>query len=105
MLDNDGNAGSPLNWDYYSYWDSYMQNNSMPAIKLLSVVPMASLAGDFDASCDVRMPDMAIFGQAWMTQPGDGDYNADCDMTASKGQVDIQDLAMLLDQWLETYNY
>ena len=105
MIDVDGDAGSPLNWGYYSNWDSYMQNNSMPVLKLLSTAPSDPLVGDFDASCDVTMPDLAIFSQAWMAQQADGDYNSDCDLTASKGQVNIQDLMLLIDQWLETYNY
>lgn len=105
MFDVNGDAGSPLNWDYYSNWDSYNQSTSLPVLQLLSIVPVDPLLGDFDASCDVRMPDVGIFSQAWMTSSGEAHYNADCDLTVAKGAVDLQDLLILMGQWMETYPY
>lgn len=103
MYDVDGDAGSPLNWDYYSYWDSYWQGGYMPVMQFMSEAPVEPMAGDFDATCDVKLPDLAIFSQAWQTTSGDANYNADCDLTATKGAINLQDLIILSDNWLQTY--
>ncbi len=97
-----GAHGDPLDWsDYYGKYRSV--HNSLPSIKLIGVPAVDPLVGDFDETCDVRMPDLAIFSQAWQTSSGDADYNAECDMTASKGTIDLQDLIIFAGQWLETY--
>lgn len=105
MFDADGDAGSPLNWVYSSAWDYYNQSAYMPAMQFLSESSADPIPGDFDASCDVRLPDVAIFSQAWGSQTGDAAYNADCDLTTVKGAVDIQDMAILAEHWLEVYSY
>ena len=103
MYDSNGDAGNPSNWVYSSWWDSYVQSEYMPAMQFISQSPIDPLAGDFDATCDVRLPDMAIFSQAWQTTSSDADYNPDCDLTVSKGAVNLQDLIILCDQWFQTY--
>lgn len=99
---NTGGHGDPLDWsDYYGKYGGV--HSYLPSIKLIGVPLITPLTGDFDASCDVRFPDFAIFSQAWQTSSPQPDYNPDCDLTAIKGDINMQDLAILLDYWLDTY--
>ena len=97
-----GTHGDPLTW---SDWGGkyYSVHNSLPSIKLIGVAIVDPLTGDFDASCDVTLPDFAIFSQAWQMSLGDADYNVDCDLTTIKGIINEYDLAILIDHWLGTY--
>jgi len=92
-----------LTWsDWYGKY--YSVHNSLPSIKLIGVSPVDPLLGDFDATCDVKLPDLAIFSQAWQSSTGDANYDEQCDMTTTKGAIDLQDLIIFAGQWLETYH-
>ena len=99
-----GTHGNPLYWDFWSTGGTYYPTN-VPSIQLVGEALVDPIVGDFDASCDVKMPDFAIFSQAWMTMQGQGNYNVECDLTTTKGAVDLQDLLILMGQWMQTYDY
>ena len=98
MSYSDSTNGNPLNWTTIQYGAS-----AVPNCKFIGVAPVDPLAGDFDATCDVKFPDLAIFSQAWQTSSGNANYNVECDMTITKGTIDLQDLIIFAGQWLETY--
>ena len=57
---------------------------------------------DFDTSGDVNMVDFAIFASAWLTEPGDAQWNPKCDTaTPTDSYIDMQDLAVVVGCWLE----
>jgi hypothetical protein len=102
LASSTGAHGDPLGWSFWSLGGSYFVG-SVPNMQLIGFPSIDSLAGDFDATCDVKLPDMAIFAQAWQTDSGDADYNPECDLTVVKGIIDLQDLIILSDNWLQTY--
>jgi len=66
-----------------------------------TTVPGAYLVGDFDYNCDVDFGDFAILGLAWLSSPGDGNWNQDCDILETAGPViDMLDLAVFVGNWL-----
>lgn len=66
-----------------------------------TTVPGAYLVGDFDYNCDVDFGDFAILGLAWLSSPGDGNWNQDCDIHETAGPViDMLDLAVFVGNWL-----
>lgn len=97
-----GTQGDPLQWDFWALGGSYF-TGSVPSMKFTGVPAIDPLVGDFDASCNVKLPDLAIFSQAWQTSSGDAAYQPECDLTASKGTIDLQDLIIFAGQWLQTY--
>ncbi len=99
-----GTHGDPLQWDFWALGGSYFSGYA-PSMKFISKAMVEPLTGDFDASCNVRIPDLAIFSQAWMTSSSDTAYKAECDMTTTKGDVDLQDLMIFAGQWLQVYSY
>ena len=105
MMDTEGIAGSPLDWDYNSPWDKYYMDGDMPALMLSAGSSVTPLTGDFDYSCDIAMNDLSIFAQAWQTADTDTNYNEDCDLSTTKGIIDLEDLAMWIDNWLIGYSY
>jgi len=50
----------------------------------------------------VNMADFGRFANAWLTQKGDGNWDALCDVAPAGGDesVDIRDLEVLTDEWL-----
>lgn len=104
MVDSNGSLGSPLNWNRYTNY-SRLLTDHIPMIQILSVPAVDPLTGDFDCSCRVSTPDLGIFSQAWLTDLTDAEYLKECDLTASKGSIDLDDLAILIGYWLEEYSY
>ena len=52
----------------------------------------------------VNMKDFTVFSLSWMSQIGDGDFNADCnldDSGASADVVDVADLMIFCGNWLD----
>lgn len=99
-----GTHGNPLDWSFWALGGSYYVDY-IPSMKLIGEVAIDPLAGDFDATCDVKLPDIAIFAQAWQTTSGDAHYAAECDLTPTQGTIDLQDLTILCDHWLDVYSY
>jgi hypothetical protein len=94
----------PLTWDFWYNEGWYWGGGWLPGIKLIGIVPISPMAGDFDATCDVRLPDLAVLSGAWKSQQGQADYNPACDMSTPKdSKIDLFDLLVLADQWLQRY--
>jgi hypothetical protein len=61
--------------------------------------------GDFDYNCDVDFADLTIFGLAWMTEPGDHNWDPICNIgVPADSLIDWRDVAILCDNWLEDNN-
>lgn len=59
------------------------------------------LPGDFVCPDGVDFIDFAIFGLAWMTEPGDAQWNPDCDISRPNDNVvDTLDLDVFIKNWL-----
>ena len=57
--------------------------------------------GDFDDNCDVDFGDFAILALAWLTEPGDMQWNPTCDISdPSDDVIDMLDLDVFTDNWL-----
>ncbi len=92
---------SPLTWDFWYGGGGWWGGDWLPSLKLIGQVPTTVITGDFNYSCLVNLPDMAIFAEAWNTQEGQSDYNPECDISAPKDdKVDILDLQVFAESWL-----
>jgi len=59
--------------------------------------------GDFDKDGNVNLSDFAIFASAWLTKPGDAEWNPGCDISELKDDIiDELDLAVFTKHWLES---
>ena len=59
--------------------------------------------GDLDYNCAVDFGDLAIFGPAWQTSPGNADYNPACNISdTTDDYIDWRDLAVIAENWLAT---
>jgi len=57
--------------------------------------------GDFNYQCDVDFEDFAILALAWLTEPGDEQWNRFCDISIpTDNSIDMLDLAVVVDNWL-----
>ena len=57
--------------------------------------------GDFEPDGDVDSEDFAILAAAWRSQPGDGNWNASCDISMSSDNIiDAYDLIVFCENWL-----
>jgi low-density lipoprotein receptor class B/polymorphic membrane protein len=57
--------------------------------------------GDFDYDCDVDFRDFAILALAWLTEPGDGQWNPNCDIgILNDSAINMPDLQVFVENWL-----
>lgn len=57
--------------------------------------------GDFEPDCDVDFDDFAVFALAWLTEPGEPEWNPACDISIpADNSIDWHDLDVLTDNWL-----
>jgi predicted outer membrane repeat protein len=57
--------------------------------------------GDFDYNCEVDFVDFSIFALAWMSQPGDFNWDFACDLgKPADNYIDWRDAAIVCDNWL-----
>ena len=92
---------SPLTWDFWDGGGSYWGGDWLPGIKLIGLVPDESITGDFNYSCSVNLPDMAILSGAWNSQKGQDSYNPACDISIPQDEkIDILDLQAFAENWL-----
>ena len=57
--------------------------------------------GDFVSPYGVDFLDFAVLGLAWYSQPGDGNWNAICDISEPNDNViDELDLEVFAENWL-----
>ncbi len=65
----------------------------------IQLVTELLLAVDFDGNGSIDSEDFAILAAAWLSEPGDGNWNAACDIY-SDGIIDEYDLNVFCDHWL-----
>lgn len=59
------------------------------------------IPGDCDGDSDVDATDLAVFASAWLTGPGDAQWNPACDISIpADNSVDVLDLVVFVDNWL-----
>ncbi len=95
----------PLTWDFWYNDGWYWGGGWLAAIQFSGTIPIEPMAGDFDATCNVKLPDLAVLAAAWKSQAGDADYNSACDLSTPKDNtVDLLDLLVFAEQWLQHYS-
>ena len=66
----------------------------------LQVIPKFC-AADFNMDGKINFADLSIFAQAWMSKPGDMEWNPDCDINIPADNiVDTLDLVVFAEEWL-----
>ena len=104
LASSSGTHGNPLDWNFWALDGSYYLGAFVPSAKFIGEVLIDPLPGDFDATCDVKIPDIGILAAAWQTQQGQPNYNPTCDISSPKDNaININDLVVLLNNWMETY--
>ncbi len=61
--------------------------------------------GDFSANGIVNLKDFAIFAKSWLSEPGDNNWNAKCDLDNtgySKDLIDCGDFQIFCVNWLDS---
>ena len=104
IVTDQADHSNPLTWDFWDGGGSYWGGDWLPSVKFIGLVPIAPMAGDFDATCDVRLPDLAVIAAAWKSQQGQVHYNPACDIAAPRdNKVDLLDLRVFADHWMQVY--
>lgn len=63
------------------------------------------VAGDFDRDNNIDIADFTIFASAWLTKPGDAQWNPACDISSPTDNfIDMRDLAVFSNNWLADVN-
>jgi hypothetical protein len=80
-LDNDGNTAEPIPYDLDDR-DRIVDGdcNDTLIVDMGAYEFTSAYYGDFDGQCDVDWVDYAVFALAWLSEQGQGRYNADCDI-------------------------
>jgi len=95
---------SPLTWDFWAGNGYYWGGDWLPSIKFVGTIPLDPMPGDFDATCDVKLPDLALLSAAWNTQQGQASYDPGCDISTPKdNKVNLFDLLVFADHWMQPY--
>ncbi len=95
--------GDPLSWtDYYNpgLWVA----PAVPNLKLISEVLAEPMPGDFKPDCNVDMYDVSVFALAFMSRPGDSNWNENCDLYVTvEPVIDMRDLSVFVGYWLNYF--
>jgi len=101
---NDGGLNESLG--VHEHWNNaidkqYSRNldpNNGTGIELITET---GLIGDFDDDDDVNFEDFAVIAASWSSEPGDGNWNVDCDISMpSDNIIDEYDLMVFCENWL-----
>jgi hypothetical protein len=87
----DINTFLTANWDFLGVW-WINQGRDYPKFRFQPF-------GDLNNDCHVNMYDFAILAAAWLTSPGDANYNSVAELTGDD-IIDTADLAALARRWL-----
>jgi hypothetical protein len=99
-LDGDGNTVEPVPWDLDGRRRVVDGDCNCTPIVDMGAYEFGYL-GDLDCTGSVNMVDFAIFALAWLSESGDGQWNACCDISIpADGYIDWQDLDIFVDDWL-----
>jgi YVTN family beta-propeller protein len=61
--------------------------------------PAPCYPGDFDADCDVDKDDLNRLIEAWLSQPGYGNWDKDCDIAEPYNIIDFNDYSLFAQDW------
>jgi hypothetical protein len=94
----DDSSDVQIRWHYhdanYEWWwgidDVEIKGASIPF----------ELLGDFDLDCDVDFLDYAILSGGWLCEPGDDNWDSECDISEPLGIIDANELEVLTQNWL-----
>ncbi|MHC5076144.1 MAG: C10 family peptidase [Planctomycetota bacterium] len=94
----DDSSDVQIRWHYhdanYEWWwgidDVEIKGASIPF----------ELLGDFDLDCDVDFLDYAILSGGWLCEPGDDNWDSECDISEPLDIIDANELEVLTQNWL-----
>jgi len=99
-IDGDGNTVETIPWDlegHYRMRDGDCDGNSTVDMGAYEY----GLFGDLDCSLDIDFTDFAILALAWASEPGDLNWNRQCDLGLPLDEyIDWRDLNVLCENWL-----
>jgi predicted outer membrane repeat protein len=101
-LDNDDNTVEPLPFDLDDHPRMADGDCNDTVIVDMGAYEFAyAYIGDFDSQCDVDFVDYAMFTLAWLTEPGDAQWNPACDISVpADNHIDWSDLDVFANNWL-----
>jgi parallel beta-helix repeat protein len=101
-LDGDGNTAEHIPWDLDGRPRIVDGDCNDTEILDMGAYEFAwPYIGDFDADCDVDLPDYAVLALAWLSRPGRAEYNPACDISLPHDSyIDCRDLGVLTANWL-----
>jgi len=93
-----------IRWHYYdAHYDYYWGIDNVKITAVSAYEPIV-IAGDLNMDHSIDFHDFAIFGSAWRSSAGQGNWNSVCDIANPKdGIIDEKDLAVLAENWLNIY--
>jgi hypothetical protein len=79
----------------------HTDNHGNPAISVYpaSLSFAATIVGDITGNYCVDLADYARISAAWLSEPGDGNWDADCDISPPVDLIDVGDLTTLVENW------
>jgi hypothetical protein len=106
--DPNGDGGLTENLGVHEHWNNatdkqYSRNLNPITGEGIELITGLRKTGDFFEDDDniVNFRDFAVLAAAWGSQPGDENWDADCDISnPSDGVIDKKDLAVFCDNWL-----
>lgn len=95
----DDSTNVQIRWHYYNAdWEYYW---GIDDVEISGFSIPVELLGDFEMDCDVDLRDFAILSLAWMSGPGDGNWEPMCDISEpSDNFIDNSDLKVFTQNWL-----
>jgi hypothetical protein len=95
----DGDPNVQIRWHYYNAnWDWYW---GIDDVQIEATAAMVIPVGDFDHDCDVDYYDLAAFAAAWLSSPGQVNWNPVCDIAEpNDGIINWLDYAAFAQNWL-----
>ena len=96
----DGDPNVQIRWHYYNANNEYYWGIDDVQI-VANNASQTSLVGDFDSDCDVDYDDLVIFMSAWLTSPGQPNWNPACDIAEpNDGVINGLDYAVFAENWM-----
>jgi hypothetical protein len=103
---NPANSGRLASLGVHEHWNNstakqYSRNLDPVNGTGIELVTGSDLYADLDEDNDVDFQDFSVLAGAWLSQPGDVNWNAACDISLpSDGVIDSFDLSIFYDNWL-----
>ena len=95
----DGDPNVQIRWHYYNAQYEYYWG--IDDVQIIATVPGQAVAGDFDSDCDVDYDDLAILVSAWLTTPGQPNWNPACDIAEPNDNIINElDFAVFAESWM-----